>query len=162
MGFPGGASGKEPSCQYRRHQRHRFYPWVRKIPWRRAWQPTLVCFPGEPHKQRSLFTGSHRVRHNWNNLALHMQYRLYKSKIPLHSRQGCHYWIAFTESHQCKIMQYFFCQTAALTSHTFFASCTLQVLPHNHSHCSPNVYRLDKNFANITYKMYLLQLKGEA
>ena len=24
-----------------------FYPWVGKIPWRRAWQPTPVFFPGE-------------------------------------------------------------------------------------------------------------------
>ena len=28
--------------------------WVRKIPWRRAWQPTPVFFPGESHRQRSL------------------------------------------------------------------------------------------------------------
>ena len=28
--------------------------WVRKIPWRRAWQPTPVFLPGEPHGQRSL------------------------------------------------------------------------------------------------------------
>ena len=30
-----------------------FDPWVRKIPWRRAWQPTLVFLPGESHGQRS-------------------------------------------------------------------------------------------------------------
>ena len=29
-------------------------PWVRKIPWRRAWQPTPVFLPGESHGQRSL------------------------------------------------------------------------------------------------------------
>ena len=34
--------------------RRRFDPWVRKIPWRRAWQPTPVFLPGEPHGQRSL------------------------------------------------------------------------------------------------------------
>ena len=28
--------------------------WVRKIPWRRAWQPTLVFLPGESHVQRRL------------------------------------------------------------------------------------------------------------
>ena len=28
--------------------------WVRKIPWRRAWQPTPVFLPGESHGQRSL------------------------------------------------------------------------------------------------------------
>ena len=30
--LPGGASGKEPACQGRRHKRLRFDPWVRKIP----------------------------------------------------------------------------------------------------------------------------------
>ena len=29
-------------------------PWVGKIPWRRAWQPTLVFLPGELHGRRSL------------------------------------------------------------------------------------------------------------
>ena len=32
----------------------RFSPWVRKIPWRRAWLPTPVFLPGESHGQRSL------------------------------------------------------------------------------------------------------------
>ena len=38
------ASGKEPTCQWMRPNRHRFNPWVRKIPWRRLWQPTLFSF----------------------------------------------------------------------------------------------------------------------
>ena len=38
MGFPGGASGKEPTSQCWRCWRQEFNPWVRKIPWRRAWQ----------------------------------------------------------------------------------------------------------------------------
>ena len=29
-------------------------PWVGKIPWRRAWQLTLVFLPGKSHGQRSL------------------------------------------------------------------------------------------------------------
>ena len=37
VGFPGGASGKEPTCQCRRHKRHGFDPWVEKIPWSRKW-----------------------------------------------------------------------------------------------------------------------------
>ena len=52
--FPGDSSGKEPTCQLKRHKRHGFSPWVRKIPWRRAWQPTPVVTPGESHGQRSL------------------------------------------------------------------------------------------------------------
>ena len=35
-------------------QETRFDPWVGKIPWRRAWQPTPVSLPGESHGQRSL------------------------------------------------------------------------------------------------------------
>ena len=32
----------------------RFDPWVRKILWRRRWQPTLVLLPGKSHGWRSL------------------------------------------------------------------------------------------------------------
>ena len=31
-----------------------FHPWVGKIPWSWAWQPTPVLLPGESHGQRSL------------------------------------------------------------------------------------------------------------
>ena len=50
-GLPWWRPCKEPACQCRRHG---FYPWVRKIPWRRKWSPTPVFFPGKSHKQRSL------------------------------------------------------------------------------------------------------------
>ena len=39
QGSPRGASGKEPTCQCRRHKRHVFDTWVGKIPLRKAWQP---------------------------------------------------------------------------------------------------------------------------
>ena len=51
FGLPRSCTGKESTCQSRRH---RFDPWVRKIPWRRKWQPTPVFLPGESHGQRSL------------------------------------------------------------------------------------------------------------
>ena len=44
LGFPGGASDKEPACQCRRLRRCGFDPWVGNIPWRRAWQPIPVFF----------------------------------------------------------------------------------------------------------------------
>ena len=50
MVFPGGSDGKESTCS----GRPGFHPWVRKIPWRRAWQPTPEFLPGEFHGQRSL------------------------------------------------------------------------------------------------------------
>ena len=47
--------GKEPACHCRRHKRQcGFDPWVKKIPWRRAWQPTAVFLPGESNGQKNL------------------------------------------------------------------------------------------------------------
>ena len=52
-GLPGLGllSDKEPVCQFKRCK---FDPWVRKIPWRRAWQPTPVFLLGDSHGQKSL------------------------------------------------------------------------------------------------------------
>ena len=58
MGLSWCLSGEESACQGRRH---RFDPWVGKIPWRRKWQPTPVFLPGESHGQRSLVGYSPRV-----------------------------------------------------------------------------------------------------
>ena len=52
--LPRWLSGKEPTCQCRRLKRHRFNPWVRKIPWSGKWQHTPVFLPGKFHGQRSL------------------------------------------------------------------------------------------------------------
>ena len=72
--FPGGACGKESTCQCRRHKIHRFDPWVRKIHCRRARQPISVFFlPGEsswtegPGGLQSI--GLQEVEHNWSDLA---------------------------------------------------------------------------------------------
>ena len=70
--FPGGISGTEHSCQNRKHKRHRFNPWVRRIPWRRAWQPTAVFLLGESHGEepgRLQSMGLQRVRPNCSDLA---------------------------------------------------------------------------------------------
>ena len=40
--------------QSRRRKRSGSDPWVGRIPWRRAWQPTPVFLPGESNGQRSL------------------------------------------------------------------------------------------------------------
>ena len=54
LGFPGGASDKEPTYQCRLDVRDRIDPWVGRISWRRMWQPTPVFLPGESPGQRSL------------------------------------------------------------------------------------------------------------
>ena len=72
MGFPGGASGKEPTCQCRRCKRCGFNAWVGKIPPRRKWQPTLVSLPG-----RLQSMGSQRVRHDWTwNIIFRLMWKL--------------------------------------------------------------------------------------
>ena len=45
-----------------------FNPWVRKIPWRRAWQPNLVFLPGEFHRQRNLVGNSQQVTNSQTQL----------------------------------------------------------------------------------------------
>ena len=70
---PQWLSGEEPACQYRRHKRRGFNPWVRKIPWRRAQPPTPVLLSGETYGQRILAGYSPwdhtRVRQDWRDLA---------------------------------------------------------------------------------------------
>ena len=65
LGFPGDTSGKESTCQCRRHG---FDPWIRKIPWRRKWQSTTVFLSEKSHGQRNLAGystwGHERVRHD--------------------------------------------------------------------------------------------------
>ena len=42
-----------------------FYPWVRKIPLRRKWQPSPVFLPGKSHGQKSLMATVHGVTKSW-------------------------------------------------------------------------------------------------
>ena len=70
--FPGGTSGKEPSCQCRRPKRHGFSPWVRKMPWRRERQPTPVFLSGESHGRKPgglQSIGTQAVGHDWSDWA---------------------------------------------------------------------------------------------
>ena len=76
IGLPRWLSGKESSCQCRRHG---FHLWVRKIPWRRKMAP--VFFPGESHGRRNLAGyspyGLLRVIHDW--ATEHMCTKFYKA-----------------------------------------------------------------------------------
>ena len=60
--------GKEPAGQCRRLKRLGFNTWVRKIPWRRKWQPNFsvpawrILWTEKPGGLQSM--GSPRVRHD--------------------------------------------------------------------------------------------------
>ena len=76
LGFPGGTSGTEPTCQCSRHTSlGRFAPWVRKVPWRRecilAWR---IPWTEEPGGLQCM--GLQRVGHDW--------------ATNTHITQGCH------------------------------------------------------------------------
>ena len=73
MGFPGGASSKEPTWQCRRYKRCGFNPWVGKTPLEKdmathssilAWR---IPWTEEPGGLQSIV--SQGVRHNWSDLA---------------------------------------------------------------------------------------------
>ena len=66
--FPGGTSGKEPTCQCRKCKRRSFDPWVKKIPWRRKWQPTPVLLPGESMDRGGWRATVHGVSQSWTRL----------------------------------------------------------------------------------------------
>ena len=66
QGFPGSSDAKESTCcQYRRPG---FDPWVRKIPWKRKWQPTPDFLPGQFHGQRAWWVTVHGVAKSWTRL----------------------------------------------------------------------------------------------
>ena len=79
---PWWLSGKESAHQCRGCQRCGFNPWVGKIPWRRAWQPTLVFLPRESHGQRNLvgYTPC-----SCKELDTTEQLRIYTSSVCIHT-----------------------------------------------------------------------------
>ena len=67
-GLPHWLSGIESACQCRRRG---FDHWVRKSPWRKKWQLTVIFLPGKSHGQRSLAGYS-----PWGRQELNMTYWL--------------------------------------------------------------------------------------
>ena len=55
------AQHKVSVCQWRRHKRHGFNPWIGKIPWGKKWQPTPGFLPESP------WTGELGGLHAWDH-----------------------------------------------------------------------------------------------
>ena len=60
-GFPWGLSGKESACNI-------VDPWVRKMPWRRAWRPTPVSCLENPMDRGAWWATVHGVTESWTRL----------------------------------------------------------------------------------------------
>ena len=98
LGFPSGSVVKQSACQYRRLRVCSFDTWVRKIPWRRTWQPTPVFLPGKSHGQRSLVDYTPWGRKELDtaehacNLSLYLrngEYIIYVYRLILPPHLGC-------------------------------------------------------------------------
>ena len=61
VGLPWRLSGWRIYLQLRRHRKCGVDPWVRKIPWRRKWQPTPVFLPGKPMNRGAWWAPVHGV-----------------------------------------------------------------------------------------------------
>ena len=62
LGFLSGSDSKKFACNAGDPG---FDPWVRKIPWRREWQPTPVFLPGKSHGQRNWLATVHEVTESY-------------------------------------------------------------------------------------------------
>ena len=63
LGFPSNSDVKSLPAM----QDTQVLPWVRKIPWRRKWQPTPGLLPGKSHGWRSLVCYSPWGRKEWDS-----------------------------------------------------------------------------------------------
>ena len=69
MRLPSWLSGYRIRLQCRSNRRCGFVPWVRKISWRRKWQPTPVFLPGNPMDRGAWRATVHGVAQNWTRLS---------------------------------------------------------------------------------------------
>ena len=76
IGLPGGTSGTELPCQCMGLKRPGLDPWVRKISWRRKWQPTPVFLPGKCKDRGAWQATVHRVARVGLNLVTKPTYLL--------------------------------------------------------------------------------------
>ena len=69
-GFPGGTSGKEPTCQYRRHKRGGFDPFGSgRSPWGEHGDPLQYSCLENPMDRGAWRAGLKKVGHDWGVLA---------------------------------------------------------------------------------------------
>ena len=67
-----------------------FDPWVRKVPWRKAWQPTPVFLPGNSRDRGAWQVAAHSVSKSWTQLnRLSMRAHPFRC-LPLEARRKQH------------------------------------------------------------------------
>ena len=76
LGLPWWLSSKQSANQCRRC---RFNPWVRKTPWRMAWQHTPIFLPGKSFEQRSLVGYTSNKESNSTEHSIGLPWRCWKA-----------------------------------------------------------------------------------
>ena len=67
-GFPGGASGKEPACQCRRHKKHGFNPGWGRFPGGGYGHPFQYFCLENPMDRRAWWAAVYMVSNSWTQL----------------------------------------------------------------------------------------------
>ena len=91
------------------HRGHEFHPWVRKILWRRKWQPTPVFLPGKFHGQRPGGPQSMESQRVGHALVTKQHYHLTWGHLP-------------SDFLLCQIFKCLY-----NLSHCYFITCTLKI-----------------------------------
>ena len=113
-GLPRCTSGEESGCRCRRHGRCGLDPWVGKIPWRRAWQPTPVFLPGASYGRQSLTGSLHRVAElSTTEATWHTRKPIFSSTclclFPRLSQVTCSNWFPCLQSVLHYLVSFFHC-----------------------------------------------------
>ena len=80
-GFLGGSRGKAAACQCSRRKRRGLNPWIGKIPWRRAWQPTQNSCLKNPMRRGGWWATVHGVAKVGHSLATKQSPPILKTEI---------------------------------------------------------------------------------
>ena len=126
MGFPDGASGQEPACQWGGIRDVDLLLGLERFPWRREWQPTAVFLPGEFHGQRSLVGYS-----PWG----HKESWPTSFQVPTHSDcdlEEC-VPVAFPYPSTLKVVNNFNAQDSLSGVHQGLSNCSLSLLQSSQS-----------------------------
>ena len=102
--FPGDASGKEPAFHSRRHEKHGVNPWVRMIPWRRAWKPTPVFSLENPTDREAWQSTVHGVAKSQTWLKRLSTHSTHASLASQFGESGS--WTVYTQHHMMLNGQY--------------------------------------------------------
>ena len=92
-------SGKATAHQWWRCRRRGFSPWVRKISWKRKWQPTAAFLLEKSHGEGSLKgcnpQGGKTVRHDLATKQQHsiLLYICTASSLPIHLLVSIFWWV---------------------------------------------------------------------